>query len=220
MPRAVRPESLRPSDVMRLYPKSSGLGFGKRVVVVEREVLSGSVRVIYRGLTGGKSDRRISDSMEGITFLNRKIIHPIEGVWEGELIPGSRGRVVEYNNRRYDPPRTEGEAKVPTKPKGKPAARGAAKSKAAAERAPRASERELDTLSAKVVKLRDSQNKDWGTICDTLDITPSRARQLYNRGGGEPTPRAAAAPKAKPGAKGKAAAGGAASRRRGKRNPS
>lgn len=108
---------------------------------------------------------------------------------------------------------------MPTKPKGKTSGRGA-KSKPAAERAPRASEKELDTLSAKVVKMRDGQNKNWTDICDALDLTPSRARQLYNRGGGEPAPRAAAA-KSKPAARKGGAKSGAASRRaKGKRNPS
>lgn len=219
MPRAVMATSLRPSDVMRLYQKSSGLAFGKRIVVVEREVLSDTVRVTYRALTGGKSDRRISDSVEGITFLNRKILFPIEGIWEGELVPGSRGRVVEYNNRRYIPSRVEGEdTKVPTKTsKGaKSTGRAAAKSKPAAERAPRATDAQLDKLSAQVVKLRDTQGKGWDVICEQLDITPSRARQLYNRGGGEPTARKA--PASKPAAR--TGRGGAASKRKGKRNPS
>jgi hypothetical protein len=209
---------------MRLYDavRGSRKGRGRRVVVVERVVESEVVRIVWRGLAKDDVGRRVSDVSEGISFLARKILHPIEGVWEGELIPGARGRVVEYNNRRYEPPRSEGEAIMPAASRSKGKA-GAAKGRGAAAKAKsngggeRATEAQLDKLSAQVVKLRDTQGKSWTEVCETLDIQPSRARQLYNRGGGEPTRQRASSG----GGKGKAAASkGKRGRGRPAKNPS
>jgi hypothetical protein len=100
----------------------------------------------------------------------------------------------------------------------------AAKTSAKSNGSTRASEAELDRLAAKVVSLRDDKGLAWGDIEEQLEIAPSRLRALYNRGGGEPTTRAAAKPAAK-GAKGKTAAsakgkGRAASKRGKKADPS
>lgn len=105
---------------------------------------------------------------------------------------------------------------MPTKPKRKPAA------KKAPARAERASEAQLDKDAAKVVKLRDNQNKSWGDIADLTDIAPSRLRALYNRGGGSPSATKAPTKKgsAKPAAKGRTGKAKPAARGRGKRNPS
>lgn len=217
--RAALPESLRVSDVLRLYAKP-GKGFGRKIVVVGKEIRAESVRIWYRGVTGGKETRRISDNVEGFTDLNRRIVHTIEGVWEGDTEPGQLGRIVLYNNRRYYSPPEEssnGERKgAIMPPKGK-TARGGRKPAAAKKSTSnggggtRATEAQLDKLSAQVVKMRDTQGKAWSDICDTLDIQPSRARQLYNRGGGAPAERTAAK---KPAAKRGGAKG------KGKRSPS
>lgn len=218
MPRACRPESLRPSDVIRVSAKSGQSG--RRVVVVSREVFDASVKVLYRGLVKGPSWEHISDTSEGFTSLSNRTLHPVEGVWEGELTPGAPGRTMEYNNRAYQAPKLKGEAKVPTAKKKAPA-RGRAAAKKAAPRADRATEAQLDKQSAQVVKMRDTQNKAWGDIADALDIAPSRLRALYNRGGGAPTATRGKGATAKKSTGGKTAAKGkTAARGRGKRSPS
>jgi hypothetical protein len=228
--RAVRPESLRPSDIIRLYgiikDGKSRKGFGRRVVVAERHVESDSVRVVWRGITKDSVGHHVSTVAEGITFIPRRPLAPIEGIWEGELIPGARGRVVEYNNRRYYPPeggimpaasRTKGKAGAAKR--GRPAG-STNKAKAnGGDTRERASEAQLDKLSTQVVKMRDVQSKGWTEICETLDIQPSRARQLYNRGGGEPTRQKATSGRASGGRTAAAAKGKSTRGRKGK-NPS
>lgn len=210
--RAVLPASMRPSDIIRLRGSRSG----KRVVVYARDVHSDSVAVSYRGIVG-KDARRISDNVEGVTYLNRRLLQPLEGIWEGELIPGAPGRIVPYVNGRYVPAKqsSNGERKGAKMPAAKSKGRKTAAKKSTSNGGERATEAQLDKLSARVVTMRDSQGKAWGDICDALDIQPSRARQLYNRGGGEPTRTKAA------GAKKGAAAKKTAAKGRGKRkNPS
>lgn len=239
MPRASLPQNFRPSDVIRISANGKGRT-GRRAVVVSREAFDATAKVLYRGIVTSRSGEHISESVEGFTSLSNLILHPIEGVWEGELAPGSPGRTVMYNDQAYTPPeprparsRTQkGEAKVPTrtagKGKAKPAAKSAAKRKPAAKQAPapKATEAQLDRDAAKVVKMRDQQGKAWGDIAEALDIAPSRLRALYNRGGGAPsaTPgktTGKAKPKAKPAARGGAKGSTKpAARGRGKRNPS
>jgi hypothetical protein len=237
MPRAVLPQNFRPSDVIRVSANGKGVT-GRRSVVVSREIFDATVKVLYRGIVKTSAGERISETVEGFTSLSPRILYPIEGVWEGELVPGAQGRSMQYDNGAYVAPKTtrapkrsqKGEAKVPTKPKGtakKPAAkRGAAKS---ADAAPRQTEAQLDKQAAQVVKMRDTQNKSWSDIEAATGIAASRLRQLYNRGGGSPTAtkattakKGAAKPAAKKGAAKPAARTGAKGKTsgRGKRNPS
>lgn len=220
MPRASLPQNFRPSDVIRISANGKGTK-GRRGVVVTREGFDATTKVLFRGIVKSSSGEHISESVEGFTSLSNRILHPIEGVWEGQLSPGSPGRTVEYNDQAYVAPEPrpakmrsqKGEAKMPTKPK-----RAAKK---APVRAERASEAQLDKDAAKVVKLRDNQNKSWGDIADLTDIAPSRLRALYNRGGGSPSATKAPAKKAaKPAAKGRTGKAKPAARGRGKRNPS
>jgi hypothetical protein len=190
-------------------------------VVVEREVFDATAKVLYRGLVKGGNGEHISDTVEGFTSLSNRVLYPIEGIWEGELTPGSPGRVMEYNNRAYQAPK-KGEAKVPTRTAGKGGRKPAAKKTSA--RSERASEAQLDKDAARVVKMRDNQGKSWGDIEATTGIAPSRLRQLYTRGGGSSTGSRAAA---KPAARGRGAAAkkpaakkAAKGRTRGKRSPS
>jgi hypothetical protein len=236
MARAVLPQNFRPSDVIRVSANGKGVT-GRRSVVVSREIFDATVKVLYRGIVKTSAGERISETVEGFTSLSPRILYPIEGVWEGELVPGAQGRAMQYDNGAYVAPKTtrapkrsqKGEAKVPTKPKGtakKPAAkRGAAKPAAA----PRQTEAQLDKQAAQVVKMRDTQGKSWSDIEAATGIAASRLRQLYNRGGGTPTAtkattakkgatkpaakRAASKPAARTSAKGKTTG-------RGKRNPS
>lgn len=229
MPRACLPQNFRPSDVIRTSTNGKGRT-GKIAVVVSREVFDATVKVLYRGVVKGANSERISETVESFTSLSNLILYPVEGVWEGELVPGAPGRIMEYNNRAYTPPKRErgetsqkGEAKVPTRSKTakKPAAKRAAKPAARAERA---SEAQLDKDAARVVKMRDQQNKSWSDIADATGIASSRLRQLYNRGGGTPTATKAGSAKAKPAArgaaKGRTGAGKGKTGGRGKRNPS
>lgn len=226
--RASKADGLRPSDVIRLSLKRGGLG--RRVVVYQKIIESEVTRVLYRRLVKDGTGTRVSDSGEGLTFLSNRILHPIEGVWEGDLDPGSPGRVVFYDKQRYVPlpdapeiPESrKGRSTVATKSKSG-AKKGAAKSKAKSNGGERATDAQLDKLSAQVVKLRDVQGKSWSDIEEQLDIAPSRLRQLYNRGGGEASgSRASSGTKksggAKGGAKSKTAAKGKG--KKGKRNPS
>jgi hypothetical protein len=189
MPRAVLPQNFRPSDVIRVSANGKGMT-GRRSVVVSREIFDATVKVLYRGIVKTSAGERISETVEGFTSLSPRILHPIEGVWEGELVPGAQGRSMQYDNGAYVAPKTtrapkrsqKGEAKVPTKPKGtakKPAAkRGAAKS---ADAAPRQTEAQLDKQAAQVVKMRDTQNKSWSDIEAATGIAASRLRQLSRR---------------------------------------
>lgn len=239
MPRACLPQNFRPSDVIRISANGKGRT-GRRAVVVSREVFDATAKVLYRGLVKSNSGEHISGTVEGFTSLSNLILHPIEGVWEGELSPGSPGRTAMYNDQAYLPPEPrparkraqKGEPRMATrtagKGKSKPAAKRPAAKRAAAtkttERAERATEAQMDRDSAKIVKMRDQQGKAWGDIAEALDIAPSRLRALYNRGGGAPTATKGA--KSKPAAAKKGAAKGAkattkpAARGRGKRNPS
>jgi histone H1/5 len=227
MPRACLPQNLRPSDIIRISANGKGKS-GRRTVVVSREAFDATVKVLYRGIVKGANGEHISETVEGFTSLSNRVLYPIEGIWEGELVPGAAGRTVEYDNTAYKAPRSrgkspqKGEAKVPTKPKGRPARKPAAKK--SAPRAERATDAQLDKDAARVVKMRDSQNKSWAEIEEATGIAASRLRQLYNRGGGAPS-----ATKAKPSG-GRAASKKAAPARgraakaktggRGKRNPS
>jgi hypothetical protein len=190
MPRACLPSTFRPSDVIRISANGKGRA-GKRVVVVERENFDPNVKVLWRGIVKNASGERISDTVEGFTSLSARVLYPVEGVWEGELTPGAPGRTVEYNNRAYVTPkplkRQKGEtAMAATKSKGgrkTTAAKKTAAKKSTA--APRATEAQLDRDAARVVKMRDQQNKSWGDIEEATGIAPSRLRQLYTRGGGQ-----------------------------------
>lgn len=190
MPRACLPQNFRPSDVIRISANGKGRT-GKRAVVVERENFDVTVKVFYRGIVKGSSGEHISQTVEAFTSLPNTILFPVEGVWEGELVPGAPGRTVEYNNRAYEAPKPrakrsqKGEAKVPTKGKTKPAAKRKPAAKQAAA-TPRATEAQLDKQAAQVVKMRDTQNKSWADIEAATGIAASRLRQLYNRGGGSP----------------------------------
>jgi hypothetical protein len=230
MPRTCLPQNFRPSDVIRISANGKGRT-GKIAVVVSREIFDATVKVLYRGVVKGANSERISETVESFTSLSNLVLYPVEGVWEGELTPGAPGRIMEYNNRAYTPPKRErgktsqkGEAKVPTRSKTakKPAAKRAAKP--AAARAERASEGQLDKDAARVVKMRDQQNKSWADIEAATGIASSRLRQLYNRGGGAPTATKAGSAKAKPAARGtaKGRTGAAKGKTggRGKRNPS
>lgn len=219
MPRACLPQNFRPSDVIR--DSSRGGQRGRRVVVISREVFDVTVKIQYRGLVKGGNGENISNTVEGFSSLSNRILFPIEGIWEGELTPGARGRVVEYNNRAYVP--AKGEAKMPAAKSKTAGRKPAAKKTAASDRAPRQTEAQLDKQSAQVVKMRDSQNKSWGDIEAATGIAPSRLRQLYTRGGGASTgTRGAGATKTKAKSTPAAAKKGAAKGRtgRGKRNPS
>lgn len=114
-----------------------------------------------------------------------------------------------------------------TKPKAKAGAKGgrktAAKNTSTKAKAKsgntRASSDELDALAEQVVEMRETMS--WGEIQEELGISGSRARALFNRGGGVPSNerRGAAAkededekPKGK--AKAKAGAKGSKAKRR------
>lgn len=235
MPRASLPQYFRPSDVIRISANGKGRT-GRRAVVVSREAFDATAKVFYRGLVKSSNGEHVSDSVDGFTSLSNLILHAIEGVWEGELAPGSPGRTVMYNDQAYVSPeprparkRTQkGEPQMATRTAGKGKAKPAAAKRGAAKKAPateRATEAQLDRDSAKVVKMRDTQGKAWGDIAEALDIAPSRLRALYNRGGGTPTatkgtPAKAAKGKAKPAARGAKGSTKPAARGRGKRNPS
>jgi hypothetical protein len=81
------------------------------------------------------------------------------------------------------------------KPKAK---KGGAKKKASSNGTrTRASNEELDTQAAEVVKLRDEQDLSWAEVAEKTGIAMGRLRGLYNRGGGTPTRERKGAAKAK-----------------------
>lgn len=179
-------QALLPRDVFRLPGERNG----KKAVVVSCERHSETIGVNF--LIVKEGGRRLGTE-EGWTSLRNNDPVNIIGVWaDGQLVAGATDGVVQLFNEPGED-QEKGRAKMATRTARKGNTKNAnAKAKSAtkaatSDRAPRATDAELDKLAARVVNLRDVKNQAWGDIAETLDIAPSRLRALYNRGGGEPT---------------------------------
>lgn len=194
----VLPRELKSNDVIRL--SGSRRGLGRKVAVKQVEDRGESTVVFNLVITGDGTGTRKLGTAVGVVFLRSALPIDVIGQWEGDVAPENYGRFHPSNGRdrrffRKSPmvqEDQEGEAQVATatktgKKKGT-SAKGKSTAKSNGDRT-RATDEELDKLAARVVKLRDVDEKSWSDIEDIMDIGPGRLRQLYNRGGGEPAER-------------------------------
>lgn len=170
-------EKLKIKDVFRV--KLSKRGLGRKAVVLKSDLQAATVSVSYGTIVGGGV--LISEQTGWISLRRGSQVETI-GKWSGRLLPGASGEIM-YNNDAAETSQ-KGSVAMATKPK--PKAKASSSKSKSAERAPRATDAELDRLAARVVSLRDDKGKSWGDIEAELDVAPSRLRALYNRGGGEP----------------------------------